>query len=247
MKSRTFFFALSLAWFNCSLPVQAQSSSQPADATSAKGTVAEQASSEKKVKPILAELKLSDPSKEAKAQTALMDFFAAHKAWHQQNDKRLKELWVEFNKARSAQDQAKADAVMGQIDGVYATFKPQHEKLVSALAGELSSEQIARVEDVLTVNKVKVTYDAYGQIFHGLTDEQKAFILKNLKQAREEAVDAGSMQEKSAFFKKYKIKIEAYLTAQGYDVKKSYQDFVSKQKAEMAAKKTATGDKAKEE
>ena len=44
------------------------------------------------------------------------------------------------------------------------------------------------------------------------------------------------MTEKSAFFKKYKIQIEAYLTAQGYDVKQSYKDFVAKQKADMAKK-----------
>jgi len=60
-------------------------------------------------------------------------------------------------------------------------------------------------------------------------------MIEMLKEAREEAMDAGSMQEKSAFFKKYKIKIEAYLTAQGYDVKQSYKDFVAKQKADMAA------------
>ena len=47
------------------------------------------------------------------------------------------------------------------------------------------------------------------------------------------------MTEKSAFFKKYKTKIEAYLTAQGYDVKQSYRDFVAKQKAESTAKKAA--------
>jgi Protein of unknown function (DUF3826) len=41
------------------------------------------------------------------------------------------------------------------------------------------------------------------EIFHGLTGAQKAVILKNLKAAREEAIDAGSMTEKSAFFKKY--------------------------------------------
>jgi polygalacturonase len=89
----------------------------------------------------------------------------------------------------------------------------------------------------LTANKVKVTFNAYGQIFHGLTADQNEFISKSLKAAREQAIDAESMAEKSAFFKKYKIQIEAYLTAQGYDVKKSYQEFVAKQKEEAAAKK----------
>lgn len=74
---------------------------------------------------------------------------------------------------------------------------------MSGLAAGLTPEQIETVEDVLTVNKVKVTFNAYMEIFHGLTGAQKAVILKNLKAAREEAIDAGSMTEKSAFFKKY--------------------------------------------
>jgi hypothetical protein len=124
---------------------------------------------------------------------------------------------------------------------VYAALKPEHAQFLAALSTVLTPEQVETVKDVLTINKVKITFNAYGQIFHGLTDEQKAFILQNLQAAREEAIDAGAMTEKSAFFKKYKIKIEAYLTAQGYDVKRSYKDFVAKQKAAAAAQdSTAT-------
>jgi hypothetical protein len=194
---------------------------------------------EKRIKPILDALKLNDTAKEAKVREVLSVYFPASKAWHQSNDAQLKELWKQFDKARADHDQAGADGVMSQIDAVYATFKPQHDKLLTGLATVLTPEQIETVEDVLTVNKVKVTFNAYGEIFHGLTDAQKAFILKNLKAAREEAIDAGSMTEKSAFFKKYKIKIEAYLTAQGYDVKQSYSEFIAKQKAEAEAKKAA--------
>lgn len=100
----------------------------------------------------------------------------------------------------------------------------------------LSPEQIETVEDVFTVNKVKVTYNVYLEIFPTLTAEQKAVVLKDLKDAREQAVDAGAMTEKSAFFKKYKIVIEEdYLTAQGYDPKQARKDFAAKQKAGGAA------------
>jgi hypothetical protein len=126
---------------------------------------------------------------------------------------------------------------MARIEAVYATFKPQHDRFIAKLSAVISPAQIETVEDVLTVDKVRATFNAYGQIFPGLTDEQKPVILKNLKAAREEAIDAGSMAEKSAFFKKYKDKIETYLTAQGYDVKQSYKDFGAKMKAQAAAQK----------
>jgi hypothetical protein len=202
---------------------------------------ADQAAIEKHTKPILDALKLEDAAARTSVGEILAVQFRALKAWHDLNDAQLKDLWSQFAKARAGQDgQAKADEVMTQIDGLYATFTPQHERFVTGLAKFLTPEQVEKVKDMLTVNKVKVTYDAYGQIFHGLTAEQNTFILKNLKAAREEAIDAMSMTEKSAFFKKYKIKIEAYLTAQGYDVKQSYKEFGQKQKAEMEAKKSGT-------
>jgi len=194
---------------------------------------------EKHTKPILDELKLNNPEKEAKVKEIVMAHLKALDAWHTENDAQIKALWGEFNKARSAQNETNWDAALAKIDGVYASFKPEHEKFLSELSTVLTPEQVETVKDVMTVKKVEVTYHAYGEIFLGLTDENNAFILKNLKAAREEAIDAGTMNEKSAFFKKYKIRIEAYLNAHGFDVKQSYKDFVAKQKAEKDAKKAA--------
>ena len=200
----------------------------------------EQASLHKHIKPVLAALKLNDAAKEAAVSDILAAQFKALRAWHAENDAQVKELWNEFNRARSAQNVTNANAALAKIDGVYATFKPQHEKFISDLSAVLSPDQVETVKDVLTVNKVKVTYDVYLQIFPGLTEAQKAVVLQNLKAAREEAIDCESMTEKSAFFKKYKIKIEDdYLTAQGYDPKQARKDFAAKQKAEAASRKTA--------
>jgi len=202
----------------------------------------DKATFEKHTRPVLAALKLDDAAKAAKVHDIMVAQFAAWKTWHDTNDTRIKELWNKFNKARSALNETNADAALAQIDAVYATFKPQHDAFIARLGTVLTPAQIETVEDALTIKKVEITYHAYGEIFHGLTDEQNAFILKELKAAREEAIDAGSMPEKSAFFKKYKIQIEAYLTAQGYDVKQSYKDFVAKQKADMAKEAADEGD-----
>jgi hypothetical protein len=86
----------------------------------------------------------------------------------------------------------------------------------------------------LTYNKVKVTYDAYCQIVPGLTEAEKAKMLELLKEAREEAIDGTSSDEKAAVFKKYKGKINNYLSKAGHDVGKAYKDWGAKAKANGA-------------
>ena len=195
----------------------------------------EKASVEKHIKPILSALKLSDPAKVARVHDILAAQFTALKGWHAAHDAQIKPLWNDFNHARSAHNVTNADLALDKIDGVYASFKPQHDKFIADLSTVLTLAQVETVKDVLTVNKVKVTYNVYLQIFPTLKDAQKAVVLKDLKDAREEAIDCESMKEKSAFFKKYKIKIEEdYLTAQGYDPKQARKDFAARQKAAAA-------------
>src|SRR2546430_608328 len=109
---------------------------------------------------------------------------------------------------------------------------------MNAFWSDVSSGKISLYTSyvVLTSNKVKTTYDVYKEIFPELTSDQNAFILQNLKAAREDALNCISSSEKAAFFKKHKIKIEAYLTTQGYDVNKSYDIYLAKQKVEIEAK-----------
>ncbi len=211
----------------------------PQNAATATATAKERTAADKHSKAILAALNLADSTKEAQVREALSAWFAALKSWHAANDAQIQALWKEFNDARPAQNVTNANAALDKIAGAYASLKPQHEKFLSDLSAVLTPTQVETVKDVLTVNKVKVTYDAYLQIFPNLTDAQKTVVLEDLKAAREEAIDCESMTEKSAFFKKYKIKIEDdYLTAQGYDPKQARKDFAAKQKAD-AAKKSA--------
>ena len=110
-----------------------------------------------------------------------------------------------------------------------AESKLLHDYFFARLAKVLTLEQIEKIKDKMTYNKVKVTYDAYNVIVPGLTDAERAKILDLLKAAREKAVDGGSAQEKSAIFQVYKDQINAYLTAQGHDVAKAYKAFEAQQ------------------
>lgn len=113
--------------------------------------------------------------------------------------------------------------------------KPLHEWFVSVLALDLTPEQVVTVKDLMTYNKVKVTFDAYCNIIPNLTEADKAKIKELLIAAREEAMDGGSAGEKSAVFQKYKDQINGYLNANGHDVAKAYKDWEAKQPVQQAA------------
>ena len=106
-----------------------------------------------------------------------------------------------------------------------AESKLLHTYFFARLAEKLTPEQVEKVKDKMTYNKVKVTYDAYLAIVSGLNDAEKARILELLKAAREEAVDGGTAPEKSAIFQKYKDQINAYLNANGHDTAKAFKDW----------------------
>ena len=190
------------------------------------------ATQEKHLQPILAALHLTNAVAVQSVRQAWSTYSDALNNWHGQHDAEVKTLWNAFIQARSAKDAMAADSALVKIDSAYAGLQPQHAVFLTSLATVLSPAEVETVKDVLTVNKVGVTYAVYLQIFPKLTEAQKTVVLAKLKDAREQAMDAGSMTEKSAFFKKYKIQIEdVYLTAQGYDPKQARQDFASRQKS----------------
>ena len=106
--------------------------------------------------------------------------------------------------------------------------KPLHDNFFTKLSEVLTPEQVEKVKDRMTYNKVKVTYDAYVAIVPELSASEKIKILELLKAAREEAVDGGSATEKSEIFQKYKNQINDYLNANGHDLAKAYKDWEDK-------------------
>lgn len=114
-----------------------------------------------------------------------------------------------------------------------------HDYFLTQLAKVLSPEEVEKIKDKMTYNKVKITYDAYNAIVPGLTDSDKAKITELLKAAREKAIDGGSASEKSDIFQVYKNQINDYLTAHGHDIAKAYKDWEAKQALAKAATTTA--------
>jgi hypothetical protein len=70
-----------------------------------------------------------------------------------------------------------------------------------------------------------------------LTAKEETEILKNLKQAREQAIDYKSIKEISAIFEIYKTKCEQYLNSNGRSWRQLFKTYVDKVKADKEAAK----------
>lgn len=79
--------------------------------------------------------------------------------------------------------------------------KEVHERLMKGLRRVLTEEQVEQILDKYTVGKVAFTMKGYQEIVPDMTEEETAFILEQLKLAREQAVDYKSMKQISAIFK----------------------------------------------
>jgi hypothetical protein len=173
---------------------------------------------------ILKALNLSDAAKSNAVHDAMVEQYHALRVRDAAIDTRLKVDGKEVN----YENRAAQLAIQSQ---------PLHDQFLAKLSQQLTPEQVEQVKNLMTYNKVTVTYDAYCAIVPDLTEADKAKILELLKLAREEAIDGGSAPEKSAIFQKYKDQINRYLDAHGHDVAKAFKDWEAKNAAGTAPAK----------
>lgn len=171
---------------------------------------------------IIAAIGISDAAVAARVHEILVSQYRNLRNLHDQRDAKIRQLQPD-QKDQIEQVRAETQQAVRQL----------HEKFLAQLAAELTPEQIEIVKDRMTYNKLQVTYNSYCQMLPDLTDQQKAFILDALRQAREEAMDGGSAEEKTKIFEKYKGRINNYLSREGYDLKQASRDWAQRRKAQQ--------------
>lgn len=119
---------------------------------------------------------------------------------------------------------AKAEAEAANTTSIEAdrmtSLKVQHNQFIASLSTVLSVQQIDVIKDGMTYGVLPKTYKGYEEMILTLTPVQKNQIYAYLLEAREFAMDAESSEKKHAWFGKFKGKINNYLSAEGYDMKK---------------------------
>jgi ABC-type uncharacterized transport system permease subunit len=132
------------------------------------------------------------------------------------------------------------EAVKNESEKKYEQLKQLHTPFIALLKNDLTAQQVEQVKDGMTYRILPVTWTAYMDMLQQLTPEQKEKMYNWLVEARELAIDEGSSDAKHAVFGKYKGKINNYLSAAGYDMKKEGEDWAKRIKAAKENKQTQT-------
>ena len=178
---------------------------------------------------IVAALGLPDSAQFFQIRTIVTNQYRNLNTIYTDRDDRLKQL----KSQQPAPDKSAIDSVKKLIQqNVDAQVAQLHGAYLKQLAMKLNQQQIDKIKDGMTYSVLEVTYRGYQDELPNLTDEQKAYILANLTEAREHAMDGGTSQEKHAWFGKYKGRINNYLSAQGYDMKKAGEEWQKRLKGQ---------------
>jgi len=185
---------------------------------------------ESKASEWVASLKLSDNAKAQKVRSAIATHLTSVRDWHNSHP------YTMIPEGINPTTGGKLSEMDRQL--IICSTKPKsvHDNLMNVLTSELDSVQVEAILDKYTIGKVDFTLKGYKAIVPDLTAKEEAEILKNLKQAREQAIDYKNMREISAIFEIYKTKCEQYLNNNGRNWRQMYKAYVDKVNAEKKAK-----------
>ncbi|TMI74086.1 MAG: DUF3826 domain-containing protein [Bacteroidetes bacterium] len=186
---------------------------------------------ERKAADWVASLDLKDDAKAKRVRDAVTIHLVAVRDWHNSHPFTLTPAGINPSTGN----------MLSEMDRqlIICSTKPRsvHDNLMRVLRSELDSSQVESILNKYTIGKVAFTLKGYQAIVPDLTAKEEAEILKNLKQAREQAIDYKSIREISAIFEIYKTRCEQYLNNNGRNWRQLFKAYVDKVKAQKEAEK----------
>lgn len=180
---------------------------------------------------IINTLGITDPALYKKAQQVVANQYFNLNTVHDNS-----KAYIAAIKAKQLATEETNEAVKQEDEKKATALKQLHVVFIGQLKEILTEEQIEKVKDGMTYRILPVTWAAYLDMLQKLTPEQKGKMYAWLVEARELAMDEGSSEKKHAVFGKYKGRINNYLSAQGYDMKKESEAWAKRVQAAKEAK-----------
>ncbi|RNL89326.1 DUF3826 domain-containing protein [Sinomicrobium pectinilyticum] len=176
---------------------------------------------------IVNDLGISDAGKQLRVRDIIAQQYRDLSVIHDARDEKLKAV-KEGTGSKEEKEKA-AKKIEKKSNKAIARL---HKSYLKKLNSELTPNQVTGVKDGMTYGVLPKTYRAFQEMLPDLTQAQKDTILAYLTEAREHAMNAGSSKEKHGWFGEYKGKINNYLSAQGYNLKKAGEEWKKRREAQ---------------
>jgi len=164
-----------------------------------------------RAKRIVSQLELKDGETAARVQKLVAEQYYALRKIHDPPDGRIaRDPEASETPLDDSHEQVKQLATIEQFQ--------LHRQFIAQLSVELNSEQVTGIKNGMTYGVVPVTYARYLKLLPNLKNDEKKHIKALLIEAREYAMDGGSSEEKHGWFRKYKGKINNYVSERGFDL-----------------------------
>jgi hypothetical protein len=161
---------------------------------------------------------IADDKLRASAHAAVEAHYFGIKDAHAKRDEGVKAA-----NGDKAQIQSARDVATAEVMAVNGSF-------LKLLKSTLSADQAEAIQDKMTYDVRPTTFRVYCEMLPNLTDDEKVMIRKHLLRARDEALVAGSADEKHEKFRLAKGRIGNDLSARGYDLKRASDEWAAKRK-----------------
>lgn len=182
---------------------------------------------------IVNSLALTDTVQASRITNIIVDQYLLLNEIHEGSKTAIKEVKAKIDLAKDAQE-AQITALKNKA---LASLYVLHFNFEGKVLAEVNNDILDKIKDGMTYGIFPRTYNAYLDMILTLKEEEKRYIYTCLLEAREQAIDAGSSDDKHAIFGKYKGRLNNYLASRGYDLKKEGDEWNLRIKAAEAAKK----------
>jgi len=191
---------------------------------------------EKRARSFVDSLKLGDKEKAERVYNVIRTHMRAVRDWHNEHP------YTSVPAGINPRTGEKLTDVHRDVIACSAKPKSVHENLMTGLRKDLTEEQVEMILDMYTIGKFQFTLKGFKAIVPDMTEKEEAYVIQQLRLAREQAVDYKTMKgEISAIFEIYKDNIERYFNENGRNWRQLYKTYTEKLKAEKEAKKKEEG------